>query len=90
MGKHEIAEPRVKFSHARVVRGNVRRHTFHFGKYSRGVFAGAFAARNFVAGFVAFGFQALDGGDGLASFLIERAESGNVKHCAAIARHLLE
>ena len=62
----------------------------HLGQYSRGVFASAFAPCNFVVRFVALSFQALDGGDGFAAFLIQRAESGDIERRAAVARHLLE
>ena len=55
-----------------------------------GVLAGLLAARDFFAGFVARGFQALDRGDTLAALAIERAKSVEVDARTATRGHFLE
>src|SRR6202050_628507 len=61
---------------------------FHQRQKLRGVFAGSFLSRNFFAGAIALGLQALGGGDELAPLGVNLAKGCQVQRDAAVARHL--
>ncbi len=88
--QHEIRKLRVQFGDALVGGLDFVRDLLHFRQQCGGVFPGFFAARDFLAGFVALGLQSLGGGNSLAALLIERAKRVEINGDAAIGRHLLE
>ena len=89
-GQHEFSQARVQRRNIFVGALDLFGDALHFSQQLRGVFAGFFAARDLFAGFVARGFQALDGRDAVAPFAIERAKRVEVDARAAPRGHLLE
>ena len=89
-GQHEIGELRVQFRDALVGQLDFFRDLLHFRQQGGDVFPGFFSARDFLAGFVALGFQSLRGGNSFAALLIDRAKAVEIDGDAAIGRHLFK
>ena len=87
-GEQELFQALVEFVDVLVVALESIGNFLHLRQKLRGVFAGSFLARNFFAGAVALGLQALGGGDELAARGVNLAKGREVQSDAAIARHL--
>ncbi len=89
-GQHKIGEARIQLSGALTGSLDFAGDAFHFREQRRGILARPLATRDFLAGLVSLGFQALGRGDSLTALLIERTEAVEINGDAAIRRHLLK
>jgi hypothetical protein len=88
--EHELPEPLVEFGNALFALFDFVRDALHLGQQTVGIFAGAFATRDFLSRAIAFRLEPFARGNALAPFAVERAKSVEVDGAPAAGGHLFE